>query len=162
MGMSRVLGRLWVSDSHIELSCLFIKVHVSPSDVVIPCLSRFWWNGRRWIWSMQRIIWSASLLSRGNSLNMCFNSCSGFLSLDPVRSCSVWLVLCCQCFFLPSITLFRQQRADTSPFLTEAASSSAVFFSPFHLIQVHLSLLSVAGTDGCITSGIWTSIKVRH
>lgn len=67
MGMSRALERLWVTDFQIQLSCLiFTKGQAVSSDVVIPCLSRFWWNGRWCIWSMQRIIWSVSLFSHGN------------------------------------------------------------------------------------------------
>jgi len=66
MVISRALERLQVTDFQIQLSCL-IKGHVSPSDIVFPCLSRFWWSGKWWIPIMQRIIWrSVSLLFHGN------------------------------------------------------------------------------------------------
>lgn len=72
MGMSRALEWLWVIDFQNQLSCLIcIKGHTLPLDVVIPCLSRVWWNGRWWVWSMQRIIWCVSLLSHGNRVSTC-------------------------------------------------------------------------------------------
>lgn len=99
MGTSRPLERIWGTRFQMQLSCLvFIKGHASPLDAVIPCLSRFWWNGRWW-WVCKE---SSDLC---HSFLMEIESKHGLelplwhLTPKPfsARACSVCLVLCFWC-----------------------------------------------------------------
>lgn len=109
----------WLPNSTV-MPYFYQRSHRLSSDVVIPCLSRFWWNDRWWVRSRQGIIWSLSLLIEIESKYV-FELLWHLISkLFSVRSCSVCRMLCFKCFCSPKYHTFRA--AYTSISISDGAT----------------------------------------